>query len=71
MELFFSEVSASGDGEDRKQDIGGIIIKRILLMIVIILEVDAALEGDSCIRLSIKISTSTVMKVSSHLLIDW
>ena len=71
MELFFGEVSASGDGEDGKKDIGWVIIKRILFMIVIILQVDAALEGDTCIRLNRRIDTSTSMKVSSHLLIYW
>lgn len=71
MELLFSEVAASGDGEDGKQDIRGVIIEHILLVIIIVLQVDAALEGDSGIRLNSNKVTSTTMKVSSHLLICW
>lgn len=70
VELFFGEVSASGDGEDGEHDVGGVVIQRILLLKVIVLQVDAALEGDSGIRLSINMVTSTRMKVSSHLLIS-
>ena len=71
MELLFSEVAASGDGEDGKQDIRGVIIEHVLLVIIIVLQVDAALEGDSGIRLNSNKVTSTTMKVSSHLLICW
>ena len=71
MELLFSEVAASGDGEYGKQDIRGVIIEHVLLVIIIVLQVDAALEGDSGIRLNSKKVTSTTMKVSSHLLICW
>lgn len=69
MELLLGEVAASGDGEDGKKNICRIIIERILLMIVVILQINAALERNSSVWLSKQIVTSTVMNVSSHLLI--
>ena len=57
MEFGLSKIAAPSDGEDRKESISGVIIEWIWRMVVVILEVNAALEGNSCVRLNSIINT--------------
>jgi hypothetical protein len=66
MELVFSEIASSVDGEDRQHGRDRVGIKFVGSMIDVILKVDVALEGDSRIRLHNTVITSTRMKVSSQ-----
>ncbi len=44
MELLLSKIATPGDGEDGEEGIGGVIVEWIWGMIIVVLQVDAALE---------------------------
>ena len=51
MEFILGEVASSADGEDGKHGVVGVGVEEIGLMIVVVLEVNHALERDSSVRL--------------------
>ena len=51
MEFILCEVASSADGEDGKHGVVGVGVEEIGLMIVVVLEVNHALERDSSVRL--------------------
>lgn len=71
MELGFSEVASSANGKDGQQDVDRVGVEFVTLMVVVILEVYFALEGDSSVGLHRVRLTSTIVKVSSQKLTFW
>lgn len=63
MEDLFSEIAAAADGKDGEHGGDWVVKEGIGLMVVVVLKVDGALEGDSCIGLDSIEGTSTRTKV--------